>query len=62
MTNGAYLLNGRQVVYYSTGRVKWERRYSSDGAWSWLRWDESGRLISSSTWRGKKLISIEKSE
>jgi hypothetical protein len=84
--DGTYLLNGRQVVYYSAGRVKWEttyqagrktgtetywypdgrkkweRRYSSDGACSWLRWDESARLISSSTWRGKKLISIEKSE
>ncbi|MGA2502436.1 MAG: hypothetical protein ABSH20_32240, partial [Tepidisphaeraceae bacterium] len=84
--DGTYLLNGRQVVYYSSGKVKWEttyeagrkagtetywypdgrkkweRRYSSDGTWNWLRWDQSARLISSSTWHGKKLISIEKSE
>jgi formylglycine-generating enzyme required for sulfatase activity len=84
--DGTYLLNGRHVVYYSTGKVKWEatyeagrktgtetywypdgrkkweRRYSSDGNWRWQRWDQSARLISSSTWRDKKLISVEKSE
>jgi formylglycine-generating enzyme required for sulfatase activity len=84
--DGTYVLDGRQVVYYSTGRVKWEtsyeagrktgtetywypggrkkweRRYSADGVWTWLRWNESASLISASTWRGKKLISIEKSE
>jgi hypothetical protein len=84
--NDAYLLHGRQVVYYSTGAVKWqttyeagrktgtetywfpdgrkkwERRYSADGTWHWLRWNESGSLISSSTWRAKTLISVEKSE
>jgi formylglycine-generating enzyme required for sulfatase activity len=51
---------GTETYWYRKGRKKWERRYSADGTWQWLRWDESAKLISSSVWRGKKLISVER--
>lgn len=50
---------GTEIYWGSDGKKQWERRYARDGSWQWQRWSASGRLIASSRWRGKDLVSAE---
>ena len=48
---------GDERFYRSNGTLQWKKIYSSDGTWTWRNYDAAGRLISTSRWRGKTLLS-----
>ncbi|MFP5266750.1 MAG: hypothetical protein ACLGQU_05230, partial [Acidobacteriota bacterium] len=48
---------GDERFYRANGSLQWEKSYAVDGTWTWRNYDAAGRLISTSHWRGKTLLS-----
>jgi len=47
---------GIESFYRADGTRQWEKIYAADGTWTWRTFDEAGKQISSSQWRGKTLL------
>ncbi len=48
---------GDERFYRANGSLQWEKSYAADGTWTWRNFDATGRVTSTSRWRGKTLLS-----
>ncbi|HEV2175441.1 MAG TPA: sialidase family protein, partial [Nitrospira sp.] len=53
---------GEENFYRADGSKLWQKTYAPDGLWNWRNFDESGKQISESHWRGKTLIDANVTE
>jgi formylglycine-generating enzyme required for sulfatase activity len=50
---------GQESYFRADGTLVWIKMYGSDGAWTWLNFDRAGKLVATSKWRGKTLLSSD---
>ena len=47
---------GTETYWNPDGSKKWQRIFGKDGGWTWRIFDNTGRVVAESKWRGKTLI------
>ena len=47
---------GTEMLWTSDGKMKWERTFAPNGAWTWRVYDATGKVQAESKWSGKTLI------
>jgi hypothetical protein len=50
---------GQERYLRADGTPVWEKEYASDGTWTWKSFDRDGKLVATSNWKGKTLLSSD---
>jgi len=48
---------GLETFRRKDGSLKWEKSYAADGSWTWTIYNAEGKIVATSKWRGKRLLS-----